>query len=200
MTTRAERKLATHARLVEVARATFRSRGYDGTTLQAVAEAAGVAVGTVVAHFPDKPRLVLAAFHAELEGAAAEGLRAFAATPDLLDAQVALARPLYRMYAAEPALFRRMVQEALFVPADGPMAGQLQGFLAAVASGIAARRPELDAALYARGYFADYFAALVAGLSGALPAPPGVPPHEPWLAALRALAATRLGSVPCPTP
>lgn len=190
---RADRKLATHARLVEVARALFRDRGYDGATLQGVADAAGVAVGTVVAHFPDKVHLAQAAFRAELATASGAGLRALADATEVQAGLLACARPLYAMYAEAPALFRRMVQEALFLPEEAPGSAQLRLFLAEVAAEIARLRPDLPAPLYAQGFFADYFAILVAGLSGALPASPGEPPHEPWLRALAALLHTRFG-------
>lgn len=188
MTRRTDQKHETRARLIEVARATFRTDGYDATTLQRVATAAGVAVGTVVAHFPDKPRLALAAFHAELEHASVAGLRAMASESALPDGYVALARPLYQLYASDPLLFRRMVQESLFLDQDGPMGQQLQAFLGAVAAQVARLRPDLDPHLAARGFFADYFIILIAGLAGTFP-----PDPEVWLSHLRALANTRLG-------
>ena len=48
----------TQARIVEAAMALFRERGYDGTTMRAVAEAAGVSVGNAYYYFASKEHLV----------------------------------------------------------------------------------------------------------------------------------------------
>jgi len=51
---------ATRARLLEAAVELFTRRGYDGTSIGDVAERAGVGVGTVYHHFPDKRAILLA--------------------------------------------------------------------------------------------------------------------------------------------
>ncbi len=55
--------------ILAAARSLFRSRGYDQTTPEAVAEAAGVKVVTVTKHFPTKPDL-FAGLYEELHAAA----------------------------------------------------------------------------------------------------------------------------------
>jgi AcrR family transcriptional regulator len=59
---RRERGRATRRRIVEAADQLIRERGYAGTTVADVAEAAGVAVQTVYFTFGTKSALVLAAF------------------------------------------------------------------------------------------------------------------------------------------
>jgi AcrR family transcriptional regulator len=53
-----KRREAMRLRLREAAWATVRERGLDGTTVRAVAEAAGCAIGAVYLYYPDKTALL----------------------------------------------------------------------------------------------------------------------------------------------
>ncbi len=164
---RAEQKAATRQRILDVAHAAFQARGYDATTLQVVADGAGVAVGTVVAHFPDKPALVAAAFHADIDAAVARAWRT-PEHPDLVERLVGIAGELYAFYATNHPLYRRMFQESLFF-GPGPLRDQLDAFTEAVAGEVACRRPDLPAVIAAHGFFADYLYVLIGGFAGAIP-------------------------------
>jgi AcrR family transcriptional regulator len=48
----------TRARILETALALFREQGYEGTTMRAIAAAAGVAVGNAYYYFPSKEHLI----------------------------------------------------------------------------------------------------------------------------------------------
>jgi AcrR family transcriptional regulator len=52
--------VATRGRLLEAAEDLFGARGYEATSMAEIAERAGVAVGTLCHHFPDKRALLLA--------------------------------------------------------------------------------------------------------------------------------------------
>jgi AcrR family transcriptional regulator len=54
------RALVTRRRLLEVAEQLFARAGYEGTSMADVAERAGVGVGTLYHHFPDKRALLVA--------------------------------------------------------------------------------------------------------------------------------------------
>jgi AcrR family transcriptional regulator len=54
------RGVATRRRLLEAAEALFARAGYDGASMADVADRAGVGVGTLYHHFPDKRALLLA--------------------------------------------------------------------------------------------------------------------------------------------
>jgi len=54
------RGLATRARILRAAEERFSQGGYDGTSVQDIAERAGIGVGTVYHHFPDKRAVLLA--------------------------------------------------------------------------------------------------------------------------------------------
>jgi len=58
----------TRARILESATQEFRSHGYAGTTIAAVAEAAGVSVAAVELAFPTKPDLLKAAIDVAIAG------------------------------------------------------------------------------------------------------------------------------------
>jgi AcrR family transcriptional regulator len=54
---RARQKQATRARILSAARALFERAGFDQTTVKAIAEAASVSAGSVIAHFESKDAL-----------------------------------------------------------------------------------------------------------------------------------------------
>lgn len=58
-------------RLVAAARALF-SAGGDATTLEAIAQAAGVGIGTLYRHFPTREALIEAVYQSELDALEAE--------------------------------------------------------------------------------------------------------------------------------
>jgi AcrR family transcriptional regulator len=59
-TRRAEKTQATRQRIIGAARELFLERGYTGTTIEAIADAADVAVETVYARFANKTNLLMA--------------------------------------------------------------------------------------------------------------------------------------------
>lgn len=145
--------------------------GFAGTTIRDVADAAGVSVGSVHAHFGDKQELLLACFHAQIDAAVDEALATLDAGAPLLEQLLHCARCLYRAYARHPALSREMFQATLFPAADAGEDEQLARFLVALAGlhRAALERGELErlpeaGALAARGFFADYIATLIGGL------------------------------------
>lgn len=187
---RSVRKAATRAQLLAVARARFAAEGYAATTIRQVAADAGVAVGTVHAHFSDKTALLFACFLDQIDEAVVAGWRTLDATAPLLDQLCHLAGHLYRAYARHPALSREMFRGGLF-PAD-PLASarHARPFLEAVAervrTALPAHRGAPDLGLAgASGYFALYVSTLIAGLSGLHGEPEAADAAERWTAALR---------------
>ncbi len=179
MARRNERKVATRGEILAAARVLFSQRGWEGTTTKMVAESAGVAVGTVFLHFPDKTALLEAALREQI----AEALtQAQASLPPvgLLPQLTHLAGALYTMYAGDRALSRVLVKESLFL-VDGAAAAaaraQVEQFSHHVAALIdAARiRGEVDRAVDPRlgaiAFFSLYFAVLAAGLRDELLVP-----------------------------
>ncbi|WP_296601661.1 TetR/AcrR family transcriptional regulator [Nocardioides sp.] len=61
------RKAATRARILEAGRGLFAERGYAGTSIGDISEAAGVGVRTIYLHFPSKAAIMLAYFDGWLD-------------------------------------------------------------------------------------------------------------------------------------
>jgi AcrR family transcriptional regulator len=69
-------KVASKETILDAALAVFRERGYEGTTIPAIAERAGIAQGTVYNYFPSKEKLMFACARAGgTPGAIFTGLR-----------------------------------------------------------------------------------------------------------------------------
>lgn len=192
---RAKQKERTRAAVLAAARALFAQHGFERTTIRDVAARAGVAVGTVFVHFPDKNVLLAATLDAQIastlsrawstlpEGSAREQLR------HVIGA-------LYRMYARSPALARVLIKESLFLEGPGKPAaearlGEFLQALTAVLSRSGVLRTGLDASDAASAVFAAYLACLVEGLSSARFEPKRQLARfdrliEPWFATPRA--------------
>src|SRR6516165_6391288 len=72
MSTQAERRSATIAAILASARSLFRTRGFEATSIDDIAEGAGVAKGAVYHHFESKEAIftqVLEAVQAEIQKA-----------------------------------------------------------------------------------------------------------------------------------
>lgn len=159
--------------ILDAAYALFAEKGYAATTMRMLASRAGVGLGTIFKHFPDKPSLLASAFQEDL-GAVVE--QAFATLPasDFKAQLLHLTERLYGFYARDPGLSRTLVSEALFM-ADSHgkiLDDQLQAFLHGVSLLLAqaAERGELSRSITpmegALAYGSFYFGVLVQGLRG----------------------------------
>ncbi len=170
MPARQLRKTETRARVLDAAREIFAERGFDGTTMKAVAERAEVAVGTLFVHVADKGALLQEALHDDLQRVLK---RARASAPASgRDRLLHLAKHLYRYYAKQPALSAVLVQQALFVPTppDSLSTQTLQDFLGDVAETIVRDgllREGVSALDAATAFFGLYLTVLLHGLRNA---------------------------------
>jgi AcrR family transcriptional regulator len=109
---RREQARLTRRAVLEAARGLFLDRGYAGTTVTAVAEAAGVSVETVYKAFGNKPGLVKGVFDAAIVGDDKP-------VPMLQRESVARMR-------AEPDPRRKLLMYGEHLAEAGPRAGRLQ--------------------------------------------------------------------------
>ena len=180
---RREKKRATRQALLASARELFAAHGFGGTTTRAVAQRAGVASGTVFAHFADKQALLEATLTEQLEEALDD---AFATLPDgdVVSQLVHVCAKLYAGYAANPSLARVLVQHSLFAEAPStrtrtepprPLDAQRARFERWLTQRLhdAAAQGELvrqqDPQLLFFTVFSLYLSVLVAGLRGDVP-------------------------------
>lgn len=170
---RAAQKASTRARILEAARAELERSGFDDTGIRSVADAAGVAAGTVLLHFKDKRDLLHAALFDDLEQTWAKA-RALPATDLLVDDLVAIATAFFRYYAARPTLSRALLRESLFATPPwserftrqvGEVHAHVAG-LVARASARGALSRKVDPAVTGAAFFSFYYFALLAWAQG----------------------------------
>ena len=135
---------ATRAKLIDATRSVVREVGYARASTRTIAQAAGVAEGTIYRHFPDKAALFFAtilesnapivAWVTTLPGRAGEGT----VEGNLIDAAVRLA-----------GLRDQIVPLELAVAADPELAAQRRNAMAAAGSSLPPGPPEAVAAYLA---------------------------------------------------
>jgi AcrR family transcriptional regulator len=172
MSRRDEGKADTRDRVARAARALFEARGFAGTTVRMIADAAGVGTGTVLFHFGSKVDLLVLCWAEEIEAAIVGQLATMPAGP--VEAQIAhIFRGFYAVYGARPDLARVYVQQLLVTPADraGPYDAVTAAFIAQLAGMVATAplRREADPAVLARAVFGLYVLDLATYLRDPVP-------------------------------
>lgn len=178
---RKDQKVATKARVLDVARAQLTRDGYEATSIRSVAAEAGVAPGTVLLHFKDKQDLLHAALFDDLartwevaKGAA----KRQSLSADLRD----IAAAFFEYYSRHPSLSRTLLREALFAgpPWNERFAAQIADVHAHVTAlaGEARARGEIsdqiDPPLLGVTFLSFYYFVLLAWVQGAQPDPLGM--------------------------
>ena len=153
----------------------FAERGYAETTMRILADRAGVGLGTIFKHFPDKPSLLVAAFQEDLARIIHE---AFQALPESgIKAQLLhITRNIYAFYASNLEFSRTLIKETLFLKGEHGkvLDRQLLAFMDAISALLkrAVEKGELpietDAYEGALAFGSFYFAGLVMGLKKAV--------------------------------
>jgi AcrR family transcriptional regulator len=149
----------------------FAERGYTETTMRTLADHAGVGLGTIFKHFPDKPSLLVAAFQEDLGRIIHE---AFQALPEsgIRGQLLHITQNIYAFYASNPEFSRTLIKEALFLKGEHGqiLDRQLTAFLDAISELLktAVEDGELpietDTHEGALAFGSFYFAGLVMGL------------------------------------
>lgn len=150
------RARATVEAVLEAAAQILEARGLKGATTNAIAERAGVSVGSLYQYYPDKGALVLALYERHLEQLhaamdacfrEAEGLPLEGAVRHLIAGLVAL-------YQARPGLQRVLVEEVPHLGGDrrtreveALLRARVQGFLEARRDELGHARPDLAASV-----------------------------------------------------
>lgn len=167
---RQQQKAHTRAALLAAARRVIARDGFERATTRAVAAEAGVAIGTVFAHFTDVGALAEALLDEHIGAALAAAHRTMPRRGDLVTRLVHVARKLYDSYDVDPALSRAFLAASLFhADPAGPAATRLAEFERWVIGELGAHAPRgVEPRQAFTTYFALYFALLVAGLRGQL--------------------------------
>lgn len=168
---RQRRKDETRRAILGAAYQLFAERGYEGTSMRELARRARIAPGTIFAHFPDKPSLLVAAFREDM-GRVLEQALAELPTTGFVDQLLHFTRRLYAFYARDPAVSRVLFKESMFLPESHGQAldAQMNDFLALVArlaAEAASRgelRPGFDPQSLVLAFGSFYIGALILGL------------------------------------
>ena len=170
---RQAQKAQTRQRVLEAAQGLFATRGFERTTISAIARAAEVSVGTVHAHFDDKVSLLAASLYDEIERRLDMAWRG--GSGPALDRLEHAARTLYAWYAEDPDRSRTLLKHTMFL--EGPWGDRFDAQMARFVAEVAGVFAEAEAAgtlghggppdLIAAGFMGDYLAVLVGGLKAA---------------------------------
>jgi AcrR family transcriptional regulator len=132
----------------ETAYTLFEEKGFQKTTMRELASKAGVGLGTIFQHFPDKPSLLVAAFEEELGGMVKKGLSSLPKDGTIKEQLFHIVRPILVFYAKRPKLSRVLIKEVFFL--EGKAArkiDELEADLSAELAGLfftAMERGEID--------------------------------------------------------
>jgi AcrR family transcriptional regulator len=157
--------------ILEAAYSLFAEEGYARTTMRALARRAGIGLGTIFKHFPDKPSLLVAAFQEDLGLVIQE---AFKTLPKrgIKGQLLHLTEKIYCFYANNPGFSRTLVKEGFFLEGEYGriLDEQLMNFLQDVSEliGLAVNRGELasgtNPAQGAMAFGSFYLSGLIMGL------------------------------------
>jgi AcrR family transcriptional regulator len=112
---REQNKLEKRGRIIAAARALFTHKGFEATTSQEIADAAGVASGTVFTYARTKDDLLIMVFHDEMMEIVERGYSAALACEGLLDRTIAFFEVMVVYHERDLPLARALMQQLGFV-------------------------------------------------------------------------------------
>lgn len=119
-TRRKQQKAQTRALILDSARGLFENRGFEGTTMRAVAAEAEVGLGTIFSHFPDKGALLIAALLEDLAQTDQQIFETLPAEAPIRDQIMHISRAGFGYWCRRPSLSATLLREIWFV--KGPWA------------------------------------------------------------------------------
>ncbi len=196
-TRRTAQKEETARMILKSARSLFIELGFAKTSTRAIAQSAGVGVGTVFSHFPDKSSLLVAVLLDDLAQTQATALKTMPEDLSVCDKFLHLSHGFYRYYSQHPDLSRTLLKELWFVSGEWgeKLISQAYEFVFTVHEFIEQAkldkqiRPEVDSMLCARAFFSHYLNVLYEGMSK-----PQIDPEE-MIAVLKELLIQLLNGV-----
>lgn len=112
---REQNKLEKRGRIIAAARALFTHKGFEATTSQEIADAAGVASGTVFTYAKTKDDLLILVFHDEMMEVAERAYVAARATDGLLDQAVAFFETMVAYHERDLPLAHALMRQLGYV-------------------------------------------------------------------------------------
>jgi AcrR family transcriptional regulator len=140
---REAQKAATRKTIIATAKRLFLKQGYDATTTRHIADEAGVAIGTVFAHFPEKSLLLREVLSSDIAQLLEQVRPSLPAAAGGVEALICYASRLIPHYLNTPDLSRTLLRSVLF-DRDGYLP-QLELFVAEIADRLHLDAPSLPA-------------------------------------------------------
>jgi AcrR family transcriptional regulator len=112
---REQNKQEKRGRIIAAARALFRTKGFDATTTQEIAEAAGVASGTVFTYAKTKDDLLILVFHDEMMEVVEKGFRSSRRRTGLVEQAFAFFDTMVDYHLRDPALAHALMRQLGYV-------------------------------------------------------------------------------------
>ena len=161
------------ARILAAARELFEEKGFDATTTRAIAQRAGVGVGTVFLYVEDKDELLFRVFREEIGPVASEAFDTLDREAPVVDQLLHVFGRMIDHYTTHADLSRVFLQQLLFqATAERPdVMGFTMGFLQGIGGILEAGqergelRPDLPALIAAGNLFSTYYLALLGALT-----------------------------------
>lgn len=133
---RIQQKQQTALLILDAAKKLFAEQGFENTTTRSIATEAGVGIGTVFAHYPDKISLLGQALRGEIGQVVEESLKGLGQQRGLTEQLVHLSVGLMAYYIKNQSLSRELIKYATFQ--EGPEAEafneQMGSFIQVVSS------------------------------------------------------------------
>lgn len=115
---RDRRKEETRQQIQRAARELIAERGFEGTTMRALAQAAGVGLGTIALHFQDKTSLLFSSFFDEISEVSRRAVDEAPKDVPLREQFRHMLRTMYGYYGENTLFLRSVVKEALFATGE----------------------------------------------------------------------------------
>lgn len=168
---RQQQKLATRKRILETAKQLFIEQGFESTSTRAIAKAAGVAVGTLFVHYPDKTALLIDALFNDIDQVFNRAIETMP-TSGIVDQLSHLASSRLDYYLHNQELGRIALQHMLLQPVGAsPQREQRAEQLVALAQQLVEKAiekgelsPAIDSQVAAHAFAAQYLSVIIAGL------------------------------------
>lgn len=134
MNIRANRREQTRETILEAARECFGNAGFEGTSTREIAGRAGVAEGTVFAHFPTKEDLLVACVAEQMAATIEHALHTMDPELGVLDRMMHVAACRFEQICLKPDMWRVLMRQIVFSPRKGAVNDLMNnsGLIAAV--------------------------------------------------------------------
>ena len=113
-----QRKLETRQQIQKAARSLIIEYGFEKTTMRALAEKAGVGLGTIALHFTDKKSLLFSTFFEEIGEVLGRAIESIPFDAPLKGKFLHMLHCLYGYYGEQTLFLRSVVKEALFATGE----------------------------------------------------------------------------------